>query len=188
MRALLIPIPMLMGLLGWFGAAGPFASAEALPDSVSYYYGTVKYVSPDGSVSYGGTDSLVKRVVSPRDRAIVESVLQPTRRLERGAAEFVTTLSRRGDSTAFDAADAEGTFSGTIVFRGKEWEWDRWAYAIRLASGGSVEGKGALLKAGIQTEQLVLDAAGKPLMRMIEALPPVDAAKYAEIRERMLGN
>ena len=95
---------------------GDLTQAQVPSESASFYYGSVKYTSPDGNVPYGNTVSLVKRTVRPNESLIFEVVLQPSRKSGEKPVEFVTMISRRGSTAVFDVTDDRQTFNGTITF------------------------------------------------------------------------
>ena len=166
--------------------AAPAQAAAAPKDAVFYYSGPATFTSGDGK-PYGSTTSLVKREVLPSRGLIVETVVQLAREPGAPAREIVTTLTRRADTLVFDAADAAGTFSGTLTFDGPDWAWTRWSYAIALKDGGHVTGDGRLGDDGIRTDKRVLDAKGVVTVRVAEALAPIGAAEYEKRRRAMLG-
>ena len=89
---------------------------------VSYYAGNVTMTSGDGSTSYGGTTSLVKRTVNRARHEITETVFQPAKNVGDPAVEIVTHLRQRGKSLVFDTQDEEKTFRGAITFSDEDWK------------------------------------------------------------------
>lgn len=127
----------------------------------AYYYGQVSLFSPDGRLPYGKTDSAVKREVLDGGARIIETVTQPAAGHGMRPKESVTELKRRKKTLVYDASDAKGTFSGTVVFKGPELK--NWTYNIKLAKGGEIKGSGSLSEEGIKTEKQ-LTGGGRPMM------------------------
>ena len=169
------PLP-LVALVFLVGRA---AAETAPPDRVEYYRGPVEYLSADGKVSYGKSESLVQRTVSPARARIIEEVVQPARKPGQPAQVFVTTLERVGATTRFSASDAGKTFSGTLAYTGAGWAWDAWTYDIKLAAGGGLTGQGKLDASGLSTDKVLTDAAGKPTTLVRERLARITAAQHA---------
>jgi len=73
-----------------------------------------------------------------------------------------------------DAADAGGTFTGTVTF--KDPELKTWTYKIKLKAGGAIKGTGWLTPEGVKTEKQLLGVA-RP-MTVKEDLKAVSERDY----------
>ncbi len=174
---------------------GLFVVMTAIPSAlavgrVSYYAGNVTFTSPDGSTSYGGTTSLVKRTVNQARREITEIVLQPAKRAGEPVVPIVTHLRQRGTSSTFEARDEGKTFRGTLIFSGPAWKWTHWTYAIELtangdATGEKLSGEGDVTPLEISTAKLLTDAAGKPAVSIREKLDRVSPVEYEKLKSEM---
>ncbi|MEW5850903.1 MAG: hypothetical protein AB2A00_19105 [Myxococcota bacterium] len=142
-------------------------------EQVAYYRGNSTSTSPDGSTPFGqAQETLVMRVVSPKENRILEKVRQ-------GGRDFDTTLLRVEGSNKFTATDQGSTFTGTLTFEGQEWAWNAWTYDITMADGsGKIEGKGTLGKDGIKTEKYFVAPDGNRQVRIIEELKPITKDEY----------
>lgn len=161
-------------------------SASADPAFIRYYYGEVKYSSPDGKIPYGQTISLVKRTVNPEEYSIVEDVIQPARTPGGAASEFITHIVRTDSaSLVFNASDEGKTFSGTLTFSANDWQKNSWIYSIQLCSGGKIEGTGTLSDQGIQTRKTFFNQNEAPTTLIVEDLASISSDRYEEIRKSM---
>lgn len=142
-------------------------------DGTAYYFGKVEYFSPDGNLPYGKTESAVKREVLDGGARIIETVTQPGAAPGVPAKEIVTELKRLKKKLVYSAADAKGTFSGTVTF--KDPELKSWTYNIKLAKGGDIKGSGSVSAEGIKTEKQLTE--GRPML-MKETLKTVSEAEY----------
>ena len=158
--------------------------ALAQAKSQSYYYGTVKYSSVDGTLPMGETVSLVSRTLDPEMGLILERVLQPKEKAP-GADEFITEMKLKNGNT-FAASDTAQTFSGEIVFFGSPWSWTTWDYQVNLTKGGVITGSGFLTEQGILTNKTLRTANFK--MKILEDLKTISEAEYLKIRNRLIGH
>lgn len=161
-----------------------FATADAV-DAVAFYYGEVQMTAPDGR-AIGKTVSLAKRSILPSQGRIVESVIQPGRRPGEPAREIVTTMSRVGGSTTFTAQDSDQSFSGTLIFEGAEWSWEKWRYDILLKDGSKLQGEGRLDQSGVHTSKKLLTPQGS--VKLEEHLLPISETEYLTRRRALLGS
>lgn len=170
----------IIALMSLFSSLAVAASAE----TVSYYFGKVTLSSADGKTPYGNTYSLVKRTISPQNNTIVEAVMQPPQVEGLPADEFITSLTRKGNSLDFDVSGQDKSFGGTITFSGEEWNWDGWTYSIAFPNGGTIQGEGRLTAYGIQTRK-ILTSPEAPAMQILEDLAPITQEKYEEIKAKL---
>ncbi len=169
-------------------AIGLFLSMTLVPSAlavglVSYYAGNVTYSSGDGSTSYGGTTTLVKRTVNKARHEVTEVVLQPDR-------TFVTHLRQQKKTSTFTATDDGKTFRGSLTFAGPEWKWTQWTYAIETtangeATGEKISGEGDISPFKLTTTKLITDATGKPTMLVREDLDRVSPPEYEKLKAEM---
>lgn len=162
-----------------------FEDTPPRANTISFFYGMVKFTSPDGKRLFGESTSLVKRVVQPAAWRIEEIVAQPGRKPGDPPVEHITQLSRIGNvgsSATFGAVDVGKTFTGTLSFKGAEWAWESWTYDIALAAGGKITGEGTLSKDGIRTRKNMFNKEGQPTVLVAEDLRPITEQKYNELR------
>jgi hypothetical protein len=157
---------------------------------VSYYAGNVTYSSEDGSTSYGGTTSLVKRTVNKGRHEIIEVVLQPPKKIGGLADEFVTHLTQQKKSSTFTAFDEGKTFRGSLTYAGPDWKWTHWTYAIEMTANGEptgekLTGDGEITPFKLTTSKLLTDANGKPKFLVREDLDRVSPVEYEKLKSEM---
>ena len=166
-------------------AAGTFGSRHRQNlETTKYYFGSVKYFSPEG-VSKGETISLVKRIVSPANSRITEIVLQPSRIHGQPPTEFVTTLSRIGKSNIFSVTDDAGGVTGQLTFTGEDWKWDRWSYEMEIRKSDKVRGEAALSANGLETRKSLFRSE-KQYLSIVEDLKTIDEIEYQRRRKELL--
>lgn len=144
---------------------------------ISYYYGAVVYLGPDGKTQYGQSVSLVKRTVDQASKTITELVTQPDRKNPKAYNDFMTTMTL-DSGTTFKARDEGNTFSGSLTFSGPNWQWNHWIYGLNLTAGGKIVGAGTLDQNGITTHKQVLGPDGKISVLVNESLPPISEEQY----------
>ena len=150
---------------------------------LTYYHGSVRFTSPDGSRELGRTESLVKRVVDEEAGRIEETVLQPAREAGKPAEEFSAVLTRLGSSRDFQLSDRAGT-SGVIRFEGDA--YSAWSYDLRVKDGRRLTGRGAIDEEGLKAVKRLASQDGSPFMAIEEDLKAIGPADYRELRERLL--
>lgn len=143
-------------------------------DGVSYYYGSVSMLSPDGRLPYNKTESAVKREIMEGGARIIETVTQPGPSHSMKPEIYVTELRRRKKTLVYDVSDKGGTFSGTVTFSDPALR--SWTYDIKLKDGSAITGRGELAKEGILTEKQ-LTGVKRPMM-VKEKLKPVSEGVY----------
>lgn len=130
-------------------------------DGVSYYYGSVSFLSPDGRLPYRKTETVVRREIMENGDRILETVSQPSYSPSMKPEITVTELRRRGKTLVYDASDRGRTFSGTVTFR--DTALMSWTYEIKMQDGSAVTGKGELTKERLLTEKQ-LTGVKRPMM------------------------
>jgi len=142
--------------------------------TVKYYYGKVLTTSPDGKTPYGPPRfSLAKRTVDQATGTVMEVV-------RNGGKTFNTTLTRPAKGLAWTAADAEGTFSGTVTFA--DASLGAWTYDIVMKNGsGSIKGRGSVDAGGLKTEKVFSDPKGTPRARITEDLREISEQEYKKL-------
>jgi len=134
------------------GTPAPKAAVGAVGAVATvYYFGPVLYFSPDGKIPYNNTQSAVIRMTSADRSRIIETVTQPGWGPSMPSREYVTELRRRDSTLVYDAADAGGSFTGTVTF--KDSGLKSWDYDIRLKDGGTIKGTGEVSPEGLRTEK-----------------------------------
>ncbi len=165
-------------ILIFLAAAGLAACAAAVTlkvnEGTEYYYGRVSFLSPDGRLPYGNTESAVKREIAAGGARITETVTQPAPSPSMKPETIVTVMTRRRKTLVYDAADAGKTFSGTLTFLSPD--LGSWTYDIKLASGGTIKGKGSIVKKTLATDKQ-LEGVKRP-MRIKEELKAVSEDMY----------
>jgi hypothetical protein len=159
-------------------ARGPRDHASV---EVAWYVGTTRTTSPDGATSYGPPKTVaVRRTLDPARGTIDEYVVHPGR-------ELPTTLVRSAEPSTFDASDAARSFTGKIVFRGREWAWDAWTYEIAMSDGsGTLRGEGTRTADAITTTKTFFSSEGKPKARIVDQLERVDEKTFEAARAALL--
>ncbi|HEY3449450.1 MAG TPA: hypothetical protein VGK67_24055 [Myxococcales bacterium] len=162
-------------------AMGACASAPPRADSkpaasVSHFVGTMSVSSPDGKIPYGPPKkAVVSRTLSPSTGTIVEDVAQD-------GMVNTTTLTRRADTSTFDATDAGHTFSGTVAFKSDPFAMTEWEYAIVMADGSRISGHGSWSTEGIRTQKLFSAPDGTPKVQIADALRPATESEASSAR------
>jgi hypothetical protein len=162
-------------------------TTSAVPTAITtHYLGDVKFMSQDSARSWGNTVSLVKRIVYPAERRIIETVTQPPRNSGLKAQEYRTVMNRVGASNEFSVEDEAKTFSGTISFTGLEWNWTGWTYNITLKDGATLKGTGTLDANGIHTTKELRNGKGEVAAEIKEDLAPVTEEIYLKWHKEIL--
>ncbi len=144
-----------------------------------YFVGTSQASSPDGATSFGSARAYVaKRTGSIAKGIIVEEIAQD-------GMSSTTTLTRRGDSSVFDATDADRTFSGTVTYSGDPFTAGEWEYALTLADGSKLTGRGSLSASGLGATKLVTSPDGQPKARIVDDLKVSTDVDYAAARAKL---
>lgn len=137
-----------------------------------YFIGTSQTTSPDGKKVYQENAVLVRRQVDPPGNQIVEETWYDL-------DARVTTLTRQGDTSVFDATDATASFTGTITYTGEEWAWDDWNYDLTLTDGsGRVSGPGSFDVSHWESTKTFYDGKDQATALVLDDLTLTDEAGF----------
>jgi hypothetical protein len=94
---------------------------------------------------------------------------------------------RSAATSTFEASDAARSFTGKIVFTGREWVWDAWTYEIAMSDGsGTLRGEGKRTADAITTTKTFFSSDGKPKARIVDQLERVDEKAFEAARATLL--
>jgi hypothetical protein len=156
--------------------------APSMSEQATFLFGEVRMSTPGGQ-PIGTSLSLVRRVLKPAEKRIVEVVatIEPGRPVREYTAVFEVSES------GFAIRDEEGTFAGTGVLTGKPWEWTGWSYEVEFtgARKGRLKGEDTLGAAGISVKKSFASPDGTVRVLFTEELKPISKAAYDILRGKL---
>ncbi|HAH07890.1 MAG TPA: hypothetical protein DCM05_15430 [Elusimicrobia bacterium] len=136
------------------------AGAEVAPDSVEYYAGTTFTRDAAGkSLEGSGSPMFMKRTLSPSKNLIREDVCS--------GARWSWAEMRRQKKGRFDFDGGGGLTTGSVVFSGSEWAWDRWTYKLTANKTRPVTGEAFLRDGAMRVNFSYFKPGGKEMRFVI---------------------
>lgn len=167
--------------------AGAMLSSCAAPafikgaGGIEHFHGRTRFLSPDGRLPYGGSESALKREIVDGGGMIIETFTQPGVSPGMPPEERITTLTRIGRSLIYSVSEYGGTLSGTVTFTGRG--LDKWTYDLVPEGGGYLTGTGEI-KNGILVTEKRLDQPVRPML-IRDELKKVSRENYYRRVEEM---
>ncbi len=143
-------------------------------DGAAYYYGKIYFYSPDGKMPYNSGEAALKREISEGGGLITETATLAAAAPGMSPAAGVTRFMRRGKTPSFDVTAMDGSFSGSLIFKGPG--LDSWSFETILRSGEKTTGTGEIYEGGLRTSKLV-SGPGRPML-VKEDLKKITVEEY----------
>lgn len=152
--------------------------AFSVSAETQYFFGKTKMWTPDKRTALGESPYLVKRVLDKKKGLILETATTVSRKTGKIYEEHTMTLKQTDKKSRFDIVDKTKKFNGFVMYKGDEWNWDKWTYAVAFKNGDKLVGEGTLSSTALKTEKLILNSKKAAKLMIVDDLKAIDEATY----------